>query len=116
MLATRSAPLRGRDHAFDEAGVIVLVVAGQAVVDFVERKFRQERDAVERLLPVHREIVAERLERLARERIVDGFGLLQADDVGLALGKPGARGIDALLDRIDVPGGDAHGARCWVAI
>ncbi len=68
--------------------MIVLVVAGQAAIDFVEREFRQQRDAVECLLAVHGEIIAERFERLARKRIVDGFCLLQADDVGLTLGKP----------------------------
>jgi hypothetical protein len=36
-----------------------------------------------------RDVVAERLERLAREGVVDAFRLLQADDVGFALGKPG---------------------------
>ncbi len=95
--------------------MIVAVVAGQADIDLVERKFRQQRDAVEGLLPVHGEIIAERLERLAREGVVDAFGLLQADDVGLALGEPGDRGIDALLDRIDVPGGDAHGLAPYFA-
>ena len=44
---------------------------------------RQDRDAVEGLLAVHGDIVAERLERLAREGLVDAFGFLQADDVGL---------------------------------
>ena len=68
--------------------MIVTVVAGQADIDLVERQFGQQRDAVERLLAVDGEIIAERLERLARKGVVDAFGFLQADDVGLALGKP----------------------------
>ena len=57
---------------------------------------------------MHCNIVAERLERLARKGVVDAFGLLQADDVGLPLGEPGGQIIHSLLDGIDVPGGDAH--------
>jgi len=35
---------------------------------------------------VHRNIVAERFERLARKGVVNALGLLQADDVRLPLG------------------------------
>jgi hypothetical protein len=58
---------------------------------------------------VYGDIVTERLERLARKRVVDAFGLLQADDVRLALSQPGHRRVKALLDRIDIPGGNTHG-------
>ena len=58
---------------------------------------------------MNRDIIAQRLQRLARKRLVDAFGLLQADDVGLTLLQPGGEVVDALLDGIDVPGCDAHG-------
>src|SRR5689334_12210059 len=55
------------------------------------------------------DVVAERLEFEARKRLVDAFGLLQADHVGLALLEPGHQRLDPLPDRINVPGGNAHG-------
>ena len=67
----------------------VVVVAGQPGRDLVERQLGQQRDAVEGLLAVHGDIVAERLERLAREGLVDAFDFLQADDVRLRI--PAAR-------------------------
>ena len=53
---------------------------------------------------MHGDVVAERLERLARKGIVDAFGFLQADDVGLAFGEPGHRGIEALGYNVAVHG------------
>ncbi len=94
--------------------MVVGVVAGQSRGHLVERELRQDRDAVEGLLPVHCDIVAERLERLAREGFVHALGLLQADDVGPPLQEPGGQVVHSLLDRIDVPGGDAHrGRKGW---
>src|SRR5215472_335791 len=101
--------MSGRNHCFYKTGVVVLVVSWKTITDFIEWEFRQQRDAIERLLAVHGDVVTERLERFARKSIVDAFGFLQADDVRLALGKPCHRGIDALFDRVYVPGGDAHG-------
>ena len=89
--------------------MVVGVVAGQPRRHLVERKFGQDRDAVEGLLPVHCDIVAEGFQWLARKGVVDALGLLQADDVRLPLGQPGRQVVDSLLDRVDVPGGDAHG-------
>ena len=89
--------------------MIVRGVAGQAAIDLIEREFRQQRDAVEGLLAVDREIVTERLERFARESVVDSLGFLQADNIGLPFVQPSDSGIQPLFDRIDVPGGDAHG-------
>ena len=108
MLAISHRAFRGGNHAFDEAGVVVLVVAGQAVAHLVEFEFRQQGDTVEGFLPMDGDVIAEPLEFHARKCVVNAFCLLQADDVRLALGKPGQRRVDALLDRIDVPGGDAH--------
>jgi hypothetical protein len=87
--------LRRRNHSLDKARVIVTGVAGQALVDLVERQLRQDGDAVERFLAMDREIVAELFECFARKAVVDGFGLLQADNVRLSFGQPGARGVDA---------------------
>ena len=48
----------------------VAVVAGQAAHgDLVERALGQDGDAVEALLAVHRDVVAELLEGLGRERL-----------------------------------------------
>ena len=67
--------------------MVVGVVAGQPRRHLVERELRQDGDAVEGLLAVDGDVVAERLERLARKGVVDALGLLQADDVGLALAR-----------------------------
>ena len=58
------------------------VVTGQSRGHVLQWEFREYRDAVEGLLPVHCNIVAQRLERLARKGFVDALGLLQEDDVG----------------------------------
>ena len=86
----------------------VFVVAGEARLGFVERQPGQQRDAIEGLLAVGDYVVAERLDRLARERLVEAFDFLQADDVRRALLQPSQQQLDPLPDRIDVPGGDAH--------
>jgi len=57
---------------------------------------------------VHCNIVAEGFQGLPREGFVDGFRLLQANDVRLTLGEPGEEIFQPLLDRIDVPGCDSH--------
>src|SRR5262249_100305 len=106
------------NDGFHETGVIVLVVSRESVADFVEWKFRQQRNAVEGLLSVHGDVVAKRLEGLARKCVIDAFGFLQANDVRLALCEPSHCRIEPLLDRVDIPGGDAHGslrftARSW---
>src|SRR6516164_1125456 len=90
------------------------LVAGKPRGHVLEGKFRQQRDPVEGLLPVHCNIVAERFEGFAREGIIHAFGLLQADDVGPPLREPRGHVVDPLLDGIDVPGGDAHDGRRWV--
>ena len=78
--------------------MIVSVIARQADIDFVERIFGQDRDAVERLLTVDGDVVAEALERFAREGVINTFRLLQADEVGRAFGKPSRRSIKPLFD------------------
>jgi hypothetical protein len=51
------------------------------------------------------ELVAEQLE----EGVVGELRLLQADDVRGALVQPGKQPREALLDRVDVLSGEAHG-------
>ena len=86
----------------------VLVIAGEAGFGFLERQLRQQRDAVEGLLAVGDDVVAERLDLQPRKRVIDAFDFLQADDVGRAVLQPGQQMFDPLPDRIDVPGRDAH--------
>jgi hypothetical protein len=88
--------------------MIVVRLPRKARRDFVETEFGQDGDAVEGLLSVDRNVITECFERLARKCLVDALDLLQAGDIRLALLEPGDEGIDALLDRIDVPGGDSH--------
>jgi hypothetical protein len=61
------------------------------------------------------DVIAERLDLQPRERLVDAFDFLQADDVRRALLEPGQEMVEPLPDRIDVPGGYTHewGIRGW---
>ena len=69
--------------------MVVLVIAGQARFGLVERQFREQGYAVEGLLAMGDDVVAERLDLQPRERLVDAFDFLQADDVGRAFLQPG---------------------------
>ena len=73
-----------------EAGLLVVVIAGQAAASTSSKgSFDRMATPLKALLTVHGDVVAERLERLAREGVVDTFDFLQADDVGCALVEPG---------------------------
>ena len=72
--------------------------------------FRQDRHAIVSLLTVGFDVVAETLEFLAREFLVDRLDLLEADDVGHGRLEPGKDSRKAGVDGVDVPGGDAHAA------
>ena len=85
----RSTPFFSVHHAFEEAGMRILVVAGKPGLGLVERQLRQQRHAVERLLAVGDDVVAERLDLEPREGVVGAFDFLQADDIGLT--SPSAR-------------------------
>ena len=91
----------------------VFVVAGQPRGGFLERQLRQQRHAVEGLLAVGDDVVAERLDGLARKRLIDAFDFLQADDVGRAVLQPDHEVVEPLADRIDVPGGDRDAHEVW---
>ena len=86
----------------------VLVVAGQPRFGFLERQLRQQRDAVEGLLAVGDDVVAERLDLEPRKGVIDAFDFLQADDVRLALLQPADEMLDPLSDGIDVPRSNTH--------
>jgi hypothetical protein len=78
----------------------------------LERQFRDHRDAVIAFLPVERDVlIAEPLETLQRECIVDTFDLLQAQYIRPHRFEEFGDDIDAKPHRIDVPGcqGKAHG-------
>ena len=61
-----------REHALDEARLLVGVVARQAAIDLVEAQLRQDRDAVEAFLAVCLDMVAKRLDLGAGKPLVDG--------------------------------------------
>src|SRR5262245_1600437 len=95
--------------------MVVGLITRQSRSHLVERELRQNSHAVECFLSMHGYVVAERLEGVPRESIVDAFRLLEAGDIGLPLGQPGERIVHALLDGVDVPGCDSHGGRrAWV--
>jgi len=103
------APCVGRDDALDIARLLVGGIAGQAGLG-LERPLGEQGDSVERLLPVDRDIVAERLDLGARKSLGDALDLLQAERVGPDFAKIIQKMRQALADRIDVPGGDDQGS------
>ena len=80
--------------------------------DRLERKARDNGDAVIALLAVEREMgVAEPLEPLCRKAVVRALGLLQAEHVGHHRAQEAGDEIDAQAHRVDVPGGDGEAHR-----
>src|SRR5712671_4896826 len=88
--------------------MVVFVVPGQPREHFIKAQPGNYRYAVEGLLTVHRNVVSQRLDGLARESLVDAFGFLQTGHVGLAFLQPSQDIVEPLLDRIDVPGRYPH--------
>src|SRR6185503_6696296 len=79
--------------------------------DVVEPHPGQDRHAVPGRLAVRGDLVAAAGQLVAHqlaERVVGDLGLLQAQDIGPALVEPGQQPGHALLERVDVPGHDAH--------
>ena len=97
-----------RQHRLDIAGLFVGRIAGQAAHDF-ERPFGEYGHAVEALLAVRRDVIAEVFDFGARECVVLAFQLLQAQSVRARLLEIGEEMAEPLADGIDVPGGDAQG-------
>ena len=89
--------------------MVVAVAARQPWRRFVERQLGEHGDAVEGFLSVDLDVVAQRLESFARECLVHALGFLETGDVGRALLEPRDGIFHPLLDRIHVPGSDAHG-------
>ncbi len=98
-----------RDDRLDVTRLDIGVVARQPADD-LERTLRQDRDAVESLLPMRLDVIAERLDLEPRELLVQALDLLQAERVGRDLAQIVAKMPDPLADGVDVPGGDAQGA------
>ena len=97
----------GRDDRLDIARLGVVLVARQAARD-LERPLGEDGDAVERLLPMGLDVVAELLDLHARELLVEALDFLQAKNVGLNLLQVSEEVGQPLADGIDVPGGDAQ--------
>ena len=113
-IAVRQIDARDPDYAasrrhdrFDIARLGVVLVTGEAPRD-LERPLGKYRDAVERLLPMGLDVVAELLDLEPWKLLVEALDLLQAKNVGLNLLQIGEEVRQALADRIDVPGGDAQ--------
>jgi hypothetical protein len=77
-------------------------------VDILDPMPGEERNTVKAFLPVHLGVIAERSQFQVREPFVDRLDLLQADHIGIGLTQPRKEIVDARLDTVDVPGGDAH--------
>src|SRR5262249_2654576 len=93
----------------EDAGVAILRAAvceiGHHVV---EPDTRQDGHAVPLALAVMGALVPQRPEGEGGKGLVGDLRLLQADDVGLHFGQPALDAREADLQRVDVPGGDAH--------
>ena len=79
-------------------------------IHHLEGNLRQNGDAVIGLHAVEAHMrIAQRLHRLQREQPVLDLDFLQADDIGTFLHREPAQKVDPQPQRIDVPGGNAHG-------
>ena len=74
-------------------------------------KLRQDRDAVEGLLPVHRNVVAKRLDGSRGNASSTHLVSCRQTMSGCRSRQAKHQVVHSLLDRIDVPGGDPHGVR-----
>jgi hypothetical protein len=97
----------GRDNRLDIARLRVGVVARQAAGD-LERAFGEDGDAVEPLLPVRLDVIAEVLDFEARKLLVEALDLLQAERVRARLLQVVEEVRKPLAYGIDVPGCDAQ--------
>jgi hypothetical protein len=80
-------------------------IARQAARD-LDRPLGENGDAVEALLPVRGDVVAEVLDLGARKRFVEALDFLQAQRVRAFLLEIVEEMGKALADRVDVPSGD----------
>ena len=88
---------------------------GEADLDILDRQARRDRDAVPLVESVQNHLVAGVLERLHRELLGLALDLLEGDDIDVLAHHPVEGSGIARADRVDVPGGDAHGSTLAVA-
>ncbi len=74
----------GRDDRFEVTGLGVVLVPRQSARD-LERPFGENGDAVERLLAVGLDVIAEFLDLHARKLVVEALDLLQTERIGTDL-------------------------------
>jgi hypothetical protein len=77
--------------------------------NLVQLVLRENRYAVVRFFSVLRRTIARRLQSKRRKLFVRTFNLLQANNVWLCYFKPCKQPVLPFAQRIDVPGGNAHG-------
>lgn len=68
-------------HAFDETRLFIGIVTRQAAIDLVGLYLREQRDAIEALLAVSLDVIAERFQLKPGKTLIDRFDFLKADDV-----------------------------------
>src|SRR5688572_7299627 len=96
----------GRDHAPLRVGI-----RRHAAGDVEGDPARDDRDAVVGLLAVERRLQPERPELRAREVLVGELEFLQRDRVYRVVREPASEVLHPDPQRVDVPGGDAHGGQ-----
>ena len=89
--------------------MIIAIAAGKSAHDIFDGTLRENGDAVVTFLAMDRAIIAEIFEAIAREGFVLRFDFLKTRDIGISFFQPGAHGIEAGFDGIDVPGRYLHG-------
>ncbi len=97
-----------RNDCLNVACLFVALVAGQATRYILQWKLGKNSHAVVGLLAMRFDIVAKRLNILAREGVVYAFQLLQTDNVRVCLLQPLNQIGLAGFDRIDVECCDLH--------
>jgi len=101
-LATRTPP-------HDQPGLGVgFGVVGESGDHVVETHSTDDGHAVPATLTEVGALVPQRLERQGRKGSVGQLGLLHAEHVRLGLGDPFLDARETSLERIHIPGGDAH--------
>ncbi len=95
------------DDGFEEAGMAILLVAGEGGGDGVDGMARENGDAVVGLLGDGGGLITDGLEDIGGE--VSAFELLEEEDVWLVDLEPGDDERETGTDGVDVPGGDSDG-------
>ena len=95
------------DNNFKEAGVAILLVAGEGGCDGFDRVAGKNSDAVVGLLGDGGRLVSQGAEVVGRE--ISTLQFLKQEDVGILRGQEGRNVIEAGADGIDVPAGDSDG-------